>query len=272
MGKTAFKKLLALFAAALLLAASGCGGGARQSAPADDSLQKVLDAGQLVMGLDVEFPPMGFLDESGEIAGYDVDIAQEVCNRLGVRLVKQPIDWSTKEETLNRGEIDCIWSAMSITPARAEAMNLSDPYMMDELIFLVPCDSDARSPRDLRGKTVGLQPYTSEQDALEAADFYPDVTVVYANDYMELMRQMQSGKLDAVFTDSVFAYYYIFSGGEPFYVLSDNLGEDGYAVGFRKNDQALRDRVQETLDEMSADGTLGELCRKWFGSDITLIQ
>jgi ABC-type amino acid transport substrate-binding protein len=86
------------------------------------------------------------------------------------------------------------------------------------------------------------------------------------------MRQMQEGKLDAVFTDSVFAYYYIYSGGDPFYVLSDSLGEDEYAIGFRKHDQALRDRVQQILNEMSTDGTLSELSKKWFGSDITLVR
>ena len=144
--------------------------------------------------------------------------------------------------------------------------------MQNEMIFLVPCDSDARAPRDLRGKTVGLQAYTAEQEALEAADFYENIYVVYGSDYVELMERMQRGELDAVFTDSVFAYYYIFNGGEPVYVLSDSLGEDGYAVGFRKHDQALRDRVQETLNEMSADGTLSALSQKWFGSDITLVQ
>lgn len=270
----AFKKLLAFFtAAALAILAAGCSSGAQKNPSArDDSLQKMLSSGRFIIGLDVEFPPMGFIDESGEIVGFDVDVAQEVCNRMGVKLVKQPIDWATKEETLNRGEIDCIWSAMSITPVRAEAMNLSEPYMQNELIFLVPTDSDARSPRDLRGKTVGLQPYTSEQDVLEAAEFYEDISVVYGNDYVELMRQMQEGKLDAVFTDSVFAYYYIYSGGDPFYVLSDSLGEDEYAIGFRKHDQALRDRVQQILNEMSTDGTLSELSKKWFGSDITLVR
>lgn len=273
MRKATVKKLLAGLAAALLLAAAGCGSGARQSVPApDDSLQKVLDKGELVIGLDVEFPPMGFVNDAGEIVGFDVDLAQAACDRLGLRLVTKPMDWNTKEEILNSGEIDCIWSGMSFTPARAEAMNLSEQYMHNELIFLIPRDSDARTPQDLRGKSVGLQPCTSEQDALEAADFYDDVTVVYGKDYMSLMKQMEKGELDAVFTDSLFAYYYIYANGESFYVLSDSFGEDGYVIGFRKSDQTLRDRVQEVLNEMGADGTLSEISRKWFGTDITIVE
>lgn len=260
--------------AILLLAVAGCAGEAKKSAAAhDDSLQKVLlEKQELVIGLDAEFPPMGFVDDSGEIVGFDIDVAQAVCDRLGIRLVKKTIDWNTKEEILDRGEIDCIWNGMSNTPARAEAMNLSEPYMNNELIFLIPCDSDARTLNDLRGKSVGLQPYTSEQDALEAADFYEDVTVVYGENYMELMQELKNGELDAVFTDSVFAYYYIFTSGESFYVLSDSLGEDGYVIGFRKDDQSLRDKIQEIIDEMAADGTLGEISQKWFGCDITVAR
>ena len=73
-------------------------------------------------------------------------------------------------------------------------------------------------------------------------------------------------------TDSVLAYYFFNSGDAPFYVLSDSLGEESYAIGFRKGDQTLRDKVQETINEMAADGSLSEICRKWFGTDITIVQ
>ena len=80
------------------------------------------------------------------------------------------------------------------------------------------------------------------------------------------------GTLDAILTDSVLAYYFIYTSEEQYYVLSDSLGEEGYAIGFRKDDRALRDRVQEIIDEMGADGTLGEISQKWFGADITIVR
>ena len=137
------KKLLILLAAALLISSvAGCSDSKRSdSVKDDDSLQKIRDAGQLVLGLDIEFPPMGFVNESGEIVGFDIDVAQEVCNRLGVSLVKQGINWDETENDLNSGKIDCIWNGMSVTESRAEEMNLSEPYMKNELIVVVSGDS-----------------------------------------------------------------------------------------------------------------------------------
>ena len=80
----------------------------------DDSLQKVLDKKQLVLGFDASFPPMGFTDENGGYVGFDIDVAKEVATRLGVELVLQPIDWSAKDLELNGGNIDCIWNGMTL--------------------------------------------------------------------------------------------------------------------------------------------------------------
>lgn len=271
MKKLKVGKLAAGLAAAILaLALVGCGEH-KPDAVSDDSLQKVLDAGQLVIGYDAGFPPMTFLDASGDVVGFDIDVAKIVCRQLGVSLIKKPIDWENKEDALNSGEVDCIWSAMSATPARAEAMNLSDPYMRNELIFVVSRSSDARVPHDLKGKTVGVQLGSTGQEFLEASDIYTDISVILG-DNISLLRQLQNGELDAVLIDSVLAYYFFYTSDEQFFVLSDSLGEEGYAIGFRKLDQALRDRIQEILNGMSADGSLGEISRKWFGSDITIIH
>ena len=115
--------LFCLFAAFCLL--TGCGGKTNDP-KSDNSLQKVLEAKRFVLGLDVGFPPMGFVDEKGTITGFDIDVAQEVCNRIGVTLVKQGIDWDTKEDKLNDGTIDCIWNGLSITPERSKTMNFSE--------------------------------------------------------------------------------------------------------------------------------------------------
>ena len=268
----ALKKWLPLLCAVLLLlTAAGCGGNTAPAAK-DDSLQKVLDAGQLVLGLDVEYPPMGYIDESGEIVGFDIDMAQEVCNRLGITLVKQGIDWDEKENELNSGKIDCIWSGMSVTPGRAESMNLTDPYVKNELIFVVTGGSDVMGLRDLSGRTVGVQAGNTTVEAIEASELYDDITVKIYDSGVELMQKLSQGEVDAVLVDSLNAYSFIQSSDEQFYVLPDCISEEECAIGFRKADQALRDRVQEIISEMKADGTLGEISRKWFGSDITIVK
>lgn len=212
---------LGCLAVALALALAGCGGAQTGASVKDDSLQKVLDAGQLILGLDTEFPPMGFIDEAGEIVGFDIDVAQEVCDRLGVKLVKQGINWDTKEDDLNNGTIDCIWNGMSVTPARDEAMNLSEPYMKNEVIVVVLGNSAAEGLRDLVGRKVGVQSGSTAQDVLETSDKLKDITAVTYDDNLELLEKLRQGEVDAALVDSVVAYYFILSQEEQYYMPSD---------------------------------------------------
>ena len=241
-----------------------------EEAGEDNSLQKVLDSGEFILGLDATFKPMGYTDESDEIVGFDIDCAEEVCARLGVKLVKQPIDWDTKEQDLDSGKIDCIWNGMSINASRQEVMNLSEPYMKNEMVFVVTADSTIASQADLDGKTVAVQSGSTAQEILEGAGLNITENALATN--VECLQQLELNLVDAVFMDSVVANYEIKESGKDYVLLSDGLEEEEYAIGFRKNDQALRDKVQQTLSEMKADGKLGEISKKWFGSDITTVQ
>ncbi|MBP0956412.1 MAG: amino acid ABC transporter substrate-binding protein [Oscillospiraceae bacterium] len=288
-------RFMAAAAAALMaMTFAGCGGASQQTAPedtaapaegaevsesaasgADESLQKILANGKLILGLDATFEPMGYTNESDEIVGFDIDVAEEVCARMGVELVKQPIDWDTKEQDLAVGRIDCIWNGMSINPSRAEQMNLSDPYMKNAMVFVVPASSEVTSMGDLTGKNIAVQNGSSAQEILEASELCTSdtpisVTAMATN--VEALQQLELGLVDAVFLDSVVANYQITSAGKDYKVLPDGLEEEEYAIGFRKEDQALRDEVQRILCEMKADGKLGEISTKWFGSDITTVE
>ena len=277
-----FTKVLSAAAALVLMAnLAGCGkasdkdsssGNLSSTSASDDSLQKVLDSGEFVLGLDASFPPMGFSDENNEIVGFDIDVAQAVCDKMGVTLVKQPIVWDAKEQDLESGRIDCVWNGMSVSPSRAEAMNLSDPYMENEMIFVVPSDSDIKSLDDIKGKTVAVQLGSTAEEILANADFANDITTTPLEDNVTALQQLELGFSDAVFMDSVVANYLITSEGKDFEILPEGLEKEEYAIGFRKGDQALRDEVQNTLSELKADGTLGEISTKWFGSDITTVK
>lgn len=270
-------------AAAMAMTFAGCGAGdapAQDTADtqavsgADESLNKVKESGKLILGLDATFEPMGYTNESDEIVGFDIDVAEEVCSRMGVELVKQPIDWNTKEQDLAVGRIDCIWNGMSVNPSRAEEMNLSDPYMKNAMIFVVPADSAAASMSDLSGSNIAVQNGSTAQEILEASELYTaetPITVTAMATNVEALQQLELGLVDAVFLDSVVANYQITSAGKDYKVLPDGLSEEEYAIGFRKADQALRDEVQRILCEMKADGKLGEISTNWFGSDITTV-
>ncbi len=236
----------------------------------DNSLQAVLDSGKFILGLDATFKPMGFTDEQDNIIGFDIDLAEEVCKRMGVELVKQPIDWDTKEQDLDTGKIDCIWNGMSVTAERAEIMNLSDPYMKNDMSFVVKTDSAIASQADLDGKSVAVQSGSSAQTILLESGL--NVTPVELATNVECLQQLELDLVDAVFMDSVVANYEITSEQKPYTVLPDGLSPEEYAIGFRKNDQKLRDEVQRILSEMKADGTVAAISTEWFGTDITTIK
>ncbi|MBR6524911.1 MAG: amino acid ABC transporter substrate-binding protein [Clostridia bacterium] len=238
----------------------------------DNSLQYILDKGTFIVGLDPAFPPMGF-DEDGEIKGYDIDLAREVCERLGVELVCQPIDWLSKEMELNGFNIDCIWNGLSINPDREDSMNLSIPYLNNNQVFVVKNNSAIETFRDLSGKIVGLQGGSSAEDALnDAADLLETLgEVVPVDDYAIALMDLDVGGVDAVLMDEVVANYYITAKQADYRILTENLVPELYTIGFRKADEALNGKVEEILMDMAQDGKLAEITIKWFGKDISLL-
>lgn len=241
----------------------------------DDSLQKIKDKGQLVLGLDDSFPPMGFRDTDNNIVGYDIDLAKEVAERMGVELVITPVDWDYKETELNDGNVDCLWNGMSVDDERKEKMNLSEPYMENRQVVVVLADSGINTLADLAGKSVILQAGSTAVGALDSKENVKSTLreVTEVPDNVQAMMELGQGTGDAVVMDEVVARYYISKSDNPdqFKVLDEALSDEVYAVGFRKADQSLRDEVQKILGEMKADGTLKTITEKWFGSDISIV-
>lgn len=277
------KKIFAAFLAAASMATlfAGCqtqdGDGMESTDTAvageDKSLDSIKEKGKFILGLDDSFPPMGFRDENNEIVGFDIDLANEVTSRMGVELVVQPISWDSKEMELNSGNIDCIWNGMSINDDRKAAMNLSEAYLRNDMVFVVLDSSAYNSQADLAGKKVAVQNGSSAQEILEGSEFNGQAgSIIGYDDNVTAFMDLDANGVDAVFLDSVVANYFITSKNKPYRILSDVLYEEEYAIGFRKNDQALRDEVQKILSEMKADGKVGEISTKWFGSDITIIE
>ena len=282
MKKLNLKAIAAAMAAVLTLGVAGCSSQSTSSTATSDnssavsaedqSLQKVKDAGKLILGLDATFKPMGYTDENNEIVGFDIDVAEEVCKRLGVELVKQPINWDTLTTDLNVGKCDCVWNGLSINEERQEKMNLSEPYMKNAMVFVVKGDSTVEKMADLKGKKISVQNGSSAQTILESCEIKDDITISPIATNVEALQQLELGVVDAVFLDEVVADYEIKNSGKNYKKLAEGLEEEEYAIAFRKDDQALRDAVQKTLSEMKADGKLAEISTKWFGSDITIVK
>lgn len=238
-----------------------------------DSLSRILNKNTFILGLDDSFPPMGYRNENNEIVGFDIDVAKEVCKRLGVQLVIQSISWNAKEQELNSYNIDCIWNGMSINEKRKEAMSLSDSYMTNRMIFVVKNESNIQKLEDLTGKSIGVQSGSSAEETLEASNVYSQANQIisYADNITAFM-DMETNQTEAVFVDEVLANYYIASNNKNYRILDEALDEEQYAIGFRKQDTELCNKVNEILKEMKIDGTLAKISTTWFGKDVTTIK
>lgn len=257
-------------------AEAGNNGDENQSEEADVSLDYIKEKGTLVLGLDDSFPPMGFRDDNNNIIGFDIDLANEVANILGVKLELQPIAWSAKEHELSTKNIDVIWNGMSITPDRLENMTMSEPYLENDIAVVVKKDSDITTLADLAGKNVAVQSASAAEEALlsdknkEFKDSLGEVNGL--ENYVTALMELETGNSDAVLMDSVVALYFILQESKDFVLLDETLLADEYAIGFRKGEEAFASAVQEALSELKANGKVAEISTKWFGSDITTIQ
>lgn len=225
----------------------------------------------LVIGIDDQFPPMGFRDENNEIVGFDIDYARAAAEYMGVEVKFQPIDWSTKETELASGRIDLIWNGYTITDERKEKVNFTKPYLANAQVIATLADSDIETLADLEGKDIGLQALSSAMDAFQASDIAEKVnSVTEYKDNVAALNELETGRVDAVVIDEVAIGYYMTKKEGTFKVLEESLAPEEYGVGVRKEDEELLNKLQEALDQMNEDGTAAEISTKWFGEDKVL--
>ena len=230
--------------------------------------------GTFTVGFDQDFPPMGFVGDDGEYTGFDLELAQVVADRLGMEFVPQPIAWDAKDMELESGTIDCIWNGFTMT-GREDGYTWSEPYMDNSQVFVVKKDSGIQTLADLAGKIVEVQTDSSAEAALKED---PDLTNTFSNlqitpDYNTAFMDLEMGAVDAIAMDVIVAGYQMEQrdNGDDFVILDETLASEEYGIGFKKGNEALRDQVQATLEEMAADGTMAEISEKWFGRDVTTI-
>lgn len=264
-----FKIILSISIAVIVLISIGC---SEKTSTEDNSLQTIKGAGKLVLGLDDTFAPMGFRDGSGEIVGFDIDLAKEVASRMGVELEIKPIDWSSSILSLNKGDIDVLWNGVTINESRKEQINFSKPYLNNRLVIVKPkYRNDINSKEDLAGKVLGVQ-VGSNDEALQSDPISKEAKEIRKYDVnVNAFLDLRAKRIDAVIIDEVAAQYYISEEKVDFVVVENSpLTEEFYGIGFRKSDAQLLAEVDRILDEMKADGKAAEISQKWFAKDIVL--
>ncbi len=254
------KRIAAMLLAGVMMVSllAGCG------ADKDDSA--------LTIGIDANFPPMGFVDEDGNTVGFDIDLARAVGEKMGKEVKFQSINWESKELELDGGTVDVIWNGLTMTPAREKAMTFTAPYLKNKQVVAVLKDSSIQTFADMKDKAVVLQKGSTAVDALKdeknkaLADVIKSTTELEQN--MLCFTEVENKRADAVIVDEVVAKYYLTKHPDKFRLLEETLADEFYGIAVKKGNTELRDKIQNALDELEAEGKTAEISTKWFSEDI----
>jgi len=257
-----------LMALAASLALVGCD--KKEEAKQEAAAPAPVAVSKIVVGLDDNFPPMGFRDEKNELVGFDIDLAREAAKRLGAEVEFKPIDWNAKEAELNGKRVDVLWNGLTITEERKANIAFTAPYLENRQIIIVTADSKIKDKAGLAHKVIGVQEGSSAVEAIEkdAATAKSFKQLKKFGDNVTALMDLSAGRLDALVVDEVVGRYYTAKKPGEYVVLEENFGTEEYGVGVRKDDNELLAKLQKAIDEMKQDGSAARISTQWFGKDI----
>lgn len=220
------------------------------------------------MGIDAEYPPYSYMGDDGNYTGYDVEMCQKVCDILGWNVEVVPINWDTKLIQLDAGEIDCIWSGLTIDVIDPEAYTLSMAYSDNSQMILTKKGNGIETLDDVAGKTVGVQLGTSADILLseggDAADFGASFgNLVRYENYNVCFTELMAGAIDAVAIDIGVAAGKIAEYGDDYFTVAEPFAAEKYGICFRKADADMCAQVEAAFMQLVADGSYVSLAEKY---------
>lgn len=242
----------------------------------DDQWARIDSDKTIIIGLDDSFVPMGFQDKSGKIIGFDVDLARAVFDLYGIKVDFQPIDWSMKENELQNQTIDLIWNGYSKTTEREAKVLFSDEYMENEQVVVSLKKNNINSFEEMKGKILGAQNGSSGYNSFEEQpallkDFVKNQSAILYDGFNEAFMDLKSGRIDGLLIDHVYANYYLSHEDNlaDYSIVSGDFESEAFAVGIRKTDKKLAEKINTAFSELRKSGKLAEISIEWFGEDVT---
>ena len=267
-----FKFVITLIVMVLVI--TGCASGGKEK-PRKDNWNDFQTAKKVVIGFDNTFVPMGFQDKSGKDVGFDIDLANAVFEKYGIKVQWQAINWDLKETELKNGNIDLIWNGYSKTDERESIVQFTKQYMVNEQVIVVKKSKNIKAIFDLKDKVLGAQNGSSGYDTFNSN---PEVlkNIVKNNDatqyesFNEALIDLENDRIDALLIDKVYANYYLKQQNklEDFDILNAGFESEAFAVGARKADITLVNKINEAFHELYREGMFQKIANKWFGEDV----
>ena len=267
-----FKFVITLIVMVLVI--TGCASGGKEK-PRKDNWNDFKTDKKVVIGFDNTFVPMGFQDKSGKDVGFDIDLANAVFEKYGIKVQWQAINWDLKETELKNGNIDLIWNGYSKTDERESIVQFTKQYMVNEQVIVVKKSKNIKAISDLKDKVLGAQNGSSGYDTFNSS---PEVlkNIVKNNDatqyesFNEALIDLENDRIDALLIDKVYANYYLKQQNklDDFNILNAGFDSESFAVGARKADITLVKKINEAFYELYREGKFQEISNKWFGEDV----
>jgi glutamate transport system substrate-binding protein len=248
-------------------AGGGGGGETAQEAeefPADSTMGRIQEAGEIKIGVKYDVPPFGFQNpQSGDIEGFDVDLGRAIADALGVEPNFIEAISDNRIPFLQDGTVDLVLSTMTINQERDAEIDFSEPYYIASGRILVPEGSDIRGVDDLAGKTV----CTALGSTYEAtiSEQAPDAELRLVDSYSECLELVQNGAVDAVSTDDVILTGMIIQDDSLSLTEGEPLTTEPYGAGIADGDTEFKDFVDGVIQEYKSDGRWAEAYEKWVG-------
>ncbi|MCF2678266.1 amino acid ABC transporter substrate-binding protein [Streptococcus alactolyticus] len=259
----------------LLMALSGCDLSAKKKAASTDQWNSYVKKGEITIGFDNTFVPMGFEDRDGTYTGFDVDLANAVFKEYGIKVNWQPIDWDMKETELNNGTIDLIWNGYSMTKEREEKVRFTNPYMINKQVLVTKKSSGITDFADMKGKTLGVQSGSSGYDAFLASpkvlkDIVAGKDATQYETLTQALIDLKNNRIDGLLIDEVYANYYLKQEGEldRYNIIPSAFTGEDFAVGSRKADKTLVEKINQGFKTLYQKGIFQKISQKWFGEDV----
>lgn len=228
------------------------------------------EAPVLKIGVEGAFPPFNYFDASNQLVGFEIDLANAICEKLGVTPEFVPTEWSAIQTGLLSKKYDCIIASMTITPERLEMFNFSTPYYLDgDNLVVRDSETAITGPAATAGKIVGATTGTTQEEAANALDEQYGLASVklYPSD-VEGISDLGSGRIDAFIAARLQILYRISQSGEAIKLVGDPLNTMEKGVAIRKEDTDLLNDINAALEDLFNDGTYARISTQWFGKDI----
>ena len=268
MKKKLIASLLALLFCFSLVACAQSGGGSgsgsssSSSSGSDSDFEYIKGNGKIIVGYTV-YAPMNYTDNAGNFVGFDTELTEKVCAKLGFKPDFVEIDWGTKEIELAAKSIDCIWNGLTITEERKQNMSITIPYVKNAQVVVMKADAAYSGTSSLVGKTVCAEAGSAGEETIADDDNLQKAVYIAKDVQTSCLMEVAAGTADAAVLDLTLAKAMTGAGTDYANLeIKDRLAVEDYGIAFRKGSD-VTEKVNEILRGFVADGTLKALADKY---------